>query len=317
MGELIENNLQRSLSFKFMLLVALSGAVMVIDYRDTLLQPVRTTLTMVSYPFKYAINFPFRATGYLTDYFTEHKEMAAENRKLRTTLDIYAARNQKYHAIADENQRLREQLNAIPKAKEKHLLAEILSVSANTFSRKVTINRGSNDHIYTGQVVISGKNIYGQIDSIAPDSAEIMQLTDKDHAIHVINTTVLTRKPELAIEEVKGRGALAVGTGKTNLLELRNVEANVDIKRGDIYVSSGLGKLYPAGYPVAIVSSIKYNSGDSFMKVMAHTLTDFTQAREVLAIWHNKRTNKGPKEDPKSQLKKNKDTEKSILKKKN
>ena len=317
MGGQIENNSYGSLLFKFMLLVAISSAVMVIDYRDTILQPVRATLTMISYPFKYAINLPFSATGYLTDYFADHKKMAEENRKLRTTLDIYAARNQKYHAIADENKRLREQLNAIPKTDEKHLLAEILSVSANTFSRKVTINRGSNDYMYTGQVVISGKNIYGQIDSIAPDSAEIMQLTDRDHAIHVVNTSVLKRKPELAIDEVKGRGALAVGTGKTNLLELRNIEADIDIKKGDIYVSSGLGKLYPAGYPVAIVSSIKYNSGDSFMKVMAHTLTDFTQAREVLAIWHNKKAVKSKKEEPESQLKKNKATEKSILKKKN
>ena len=317
MGELIENNSQRSLSFKFMLMVALSAAVMLVDYRDTLLHPVRTTLTMIGYPFKYAISLPFSATGYLTDYFSDHKQMAEENRHLRTTLDIYAARNQKYHAIAAENQRLREQLNAIPKTDEKHLLAEILSVSANTFSRKVTINRGSNDHMYTGQVVIAGKNIYGQIDSIAPDSAEIMQLTDKDHAIHVVNTSVLKRKSDIAIDEIKGRGALAVGTGKTNLLELRNIEANVDIKKGDIYVSSGLGKLYPAGYPVAIVSSIKYNSGDSFMKVMAHTLTDFTQTREVLAIWHNKKAVKSKKEAPKSQLKKNKATEKSILKKKN
>ena len=298
-----------------MILAAISAAVMVLDYRDTILHPVRTTLTMLTYPFKYAVSLPFSTSGYLTDYFTEHKKMAAENRQLRTTLDIYAARNQKYHSIADENLRLREQLNAIPKAKEKFLLAEILSVSGNTFRRKVTINRGSNDHMYTGQVVISGKNIYGQIDSIAPDSAEIMQLTDKDHAIHVVNASVLKRMPDTAIEDIKGRGALAVGTGKTNLLELRNVEANVDIKKGDIYISSGLGKLYPVGYPVAIVSSIEYNSGDSFMKVKAHTLTDFTQVHEVLAIWYNRKAVISKKEEPTSQLKKNKASEKSTLQK--
>jgi rod shape-determining protein MreC len=307
MNDIIDNS-QGSLLFKFILLVAISAAVMVIDYRDTILRPVRTALTMITYPFQYAVNLPFSASSYLVDYFSDHKQMAEENRQLRTTLDIYAARNQKYHSIADENQRLREQLKAIPKRKEKFLLAEVLSVSGNKFRRKVTINRGSDDHLYTGQVVISGKNIYGQIDSIAPDSAEIMQLTDKDHAIHVVNASVLKRVEKQNTEGVIERGALAVGTGKTNLLELRNIEANVDIKKGDIYVSSGLGKLYPAGYPVAVVSSIKYNSGDSFMKVMAKTLTDFTQAREVLAIWYNHKALKSIKEEPESQLKKNKST---------
>ena len=316
MSDIFDHNPQSSLFFKFVLLAAISATVMVFDYRDTVLHPVRTTLTMIAYPFKYAVNLPFETYEYLADYFSEHKKMAAENRQLRTTVDLYVAKHQKYYSIADENIRLREQLNAIPKGKEEHLLAEILSVSGNTFRRKVTINRGANDHLYTGQVVLAGRNIYGQIDSIAPDSAEIMQLTDSDHAIHVVNNTVLKRQETTPTkEEPKGRGVLAVGTGKTNLVELRNIEADVDIKKGDIYISSGLGKLYPPGYPVAIVSSIEYNSGDSFMKVMAHTLTDFTQTREVLAIWYNKKAVRSEKDEPKSQLKKNKANEKSTLKK--
>ncbi len=315
MNDIFDHNPQSSLLFKFVLLVAISATVMVFDYRDTILHPVRTTLTMIAYPFKYAVNLPFQAYEYLSDYFSEHKKMAAENRQLRTTIDLYVAKHQKYYSIADENIRLREQLNAIPKGKEELLLAEVLSVSGNTFRRKVTINRGANDHLYTGQVILAGRNIYGQVDSIAPDSAEVMQLTDIDHAIHVVNETVLKRQGATpANEKPKGRGALAVGTGKTNLVELRNIEADVDIKKGDIYVSSGLGKLYPPGYPVAIVSSIEYNSGDSFMKVMAHTLTDFTQAREVLAIWYNKKAVVSKQDEPESQLKKNKANEKSTLK---
>ncbi len=319
MNDIFDHNPQGSLLFKFILLASISATVMVFDYRDTVLYPVRTTLTMITYPFKYAVNLPFDTYEYLVDYFSEHKKMASENRQLRSTLDLYVARNQKYHSIAEENIRLRKQLHAIPRMGEELLLAQILSVSGNTFRRKVTINRGANDHLYTGQVIIAGKNIYGQIDSIAPDSAEVMQLTDIDHAIHVVNKTVLKRRKKSTDKETKikeqGRGALAVGTGKTNLLELRNIEANMDIKKGDIYVSSGLGKLYPPGYPVAVVSSIEYNSGDSFMKVMARTLTDFTQTREVLAIWHNKNMIVANEEEPESQLKKNKANEKSTLKK--
>ncbi|HIO92250.1 MAG TPA: rod shape-determining protein MreC [Leucothrix mucor] len=304
MNDIIDNNSQGSLLFKFILLIVSSAAVMTVDYRGTaLLQPVRTALTMLVYPLQYAIDIPFSTSSYLTDYFSDHKKMAAENRQLRTTLNIYAARNQKYHAIASENRRLRDQLNAITSVEEHFVLAEILSVSGNTFRRKVTIGRGANENIYSGQVVVAGKNIYGQIDSIAPNSAEIMQITDTDHAIHVRN-------------ERTNSGALAVGTGKTNLLELKNIEANVDIKEGDIYVSSGLGRLYPANYPVAVVSSIAYNSGDSFMKVMARTLTDFTVTREVLAIWQAKKAATTKDIEPKSQLKKNKEKEKEKKKQK-
>lgn len=299
MKDLIENDSQGSLLLKFVILAVLSTAVMVLDYRSTALHPLQTALTMISSPLKYAVNVPFETSGFLTDYFTSHQKMAAENRQLRTTLNIYAARNQKYHSIAMENKRLREQLNAIPATGEHFLLAEILSVSGNTFRRQVTINRGANENIYPGQVVIAGKNIYGQVDSIAPNTAEIMQITDSNHAIHVRNQRT-------------GLGALAVGIGKTNILELKNIEANVNIREGDIYVSSGLGQLYPTDFPVAIVSSIAYNSGDSFMKVMARTLTDFTQTHEVLAIWQAKKADTVNDKDPVSQLKKNKNNTKKI-----
>lgn len=293
MKDLIDNDSQGSLLLKFVIMVGLSATMMVLDYRGTLLHPVKTALTMFSSPLKYAVSVPFEASGFLADYFTTHKKMAQENRQLRTTLNIYAARNQKYHSIAIENKRLRNQLNAIPATGEHFLLAEILSVSGNTFRRQVTINRGANEDIYPGQVVIAGKNIYGQVDSIAPNSAEIMQLTDSNHAIHVRNQRT-------------GLGALAVGIGKTNTLELKNIEANVNIREGDLYVSSGLGQLYPTDFPVAVVSSIAYNSGDSFMKVMARTLADFTQTHEVLAIWQAKRADIVNDKEPVSQLKKNK-----------
>ncbi|MCK5902735.1 MAG: rod shape-determining protein MreC [Cocleimonas sp.] len=294
MNDIIDGDSHSSLLLKFMILVAISATIMVFDYRDTILQPVRTSLRTAIYPLQYVVDVPVRMVSYLSDYFADHKKMAAENKQLRSMVNVYAARNQKYHSIASENIRLRHQLNAIPAVKERFLLAEVLAVSGNIFRRKVTINRGANEDIYSGQVVISGKNIYGQIDSIAPDSAEIMQITDPAHAIHVLNDRTKM-------------GALAVGTGKTNLVELKNIEANVDIKEGDIYVSSGLGQLYPANFPVAVVSSIAYNSGDSFMKVMARTLTDFSHTREVLAIWQTKKA-AGVIEKPESQLKKNKKT---------
>jgi len=149
---------------------------------------------------------------------------------------------------------------------------EILSVSSNPFSRTVVINKGTNEDIFVGQVALAGENIYGQVESVTPNSAMIIQLTDARHNIHVRNTRT-------------GLGALASGTGKFNQLELKHVEASMDIQTGDIFVSSGLGQLFPPDFPVAKVSSVAYNPGDSFMKVKARSLADFTKTREILLIW--------------------------------
>ncbi len=256
------------------MLALLSGALMVTDYRGSALMPVRTALKMVLYPVQYVVDVPYRAARFTREFFSEHEKISAENRELRTLINVYAARDQKYYSIAEENQRLRTQLNAVPAVREKFTLAEILSVSSDPFRQNVVINKGSKQGLFVGQVALSGKNIYGQIDSVTPSSAVVMRLTDVKHAIPVRNTRT-------------GLGALAVGTGKINLLELKNIEANMDVQKGDVFVSSGLGQLFPADFPVAVVRTVAYNPGDSFMKVKAQTLTDFTKTREILLIWRS------------------------------
>jgi rod shape-determining protein MreC len=185
---------------------------------------------------------------------------------------VYAARDQKYHSIARENKRLRNQLSATPAVREKFTLAEILSVSSNPFSRTVVIKKGTNQGIFVGQVALAGNNIYGQVESVTPTSAMVIQLTDVRHDIHVRNSRT-------------GLGALASGTGKFNQLELKHVETSMDIQTGDVFVSSGLGQLFPPDFPVAEVTTVAYNPGDSFMKVKARSLADFTKTREILMIW--------------------------------
>jgi len=256
---------------------------MVADYRGLRVNPLRTVLKLFVYPLEYVVDLPYRITNSTKEFFTQHQTLSSDNRELRTLVGVYAARDQKYHSIARENQRLRQQLDATPAVREKFTLAEILSVSANPFSRTVVINKGTNEGIFVGQVALSNNNIYGQVESVTPESAMIIQLTDLRHDIHVRNMRT-------------GLGALASGTGKFNQIELKHVETSMDIQTGDVFVSSGLGQLFPPDFPVAKVSSVAYNPGDSFMKVKARSLADFTKTREILMIWRADYSIKTPEE---------------------
>ena len=257
-----------------MLAVMLSVAMIVLDYRDSRLSPIRTALSIVLHPVQVVVDVPFRTGNYVVDFFKDHHQMLEENRKLNTLVGIYAARNQKYHSIAQENIRFRQQLNATPAVQERYMLSEILSVSGDAHRETVTIDKGAEDGVYRGQVVLAGNSIYGQVFHVAPNSAVILQLTDSRHAIPVRNSRT-------------GLWAIAVGSGNTNQLELKNIEANVDIKSGDVFFSSGLGQLFPADFPVAMVESVAYNPGDSFMRVNARTMVDFSKTREVILIWRS------------------------------
>lgn len=252
----------------------LSIAMILMDYRGSNLSPIRTTLNILMHPLLYTVDVPFRTGSLVANFFKDQNKIIEENRKLTSLVRRYAVRDQKYHSIAQENIRFRRQLNASPAIEERFMLAEILSVSRDQHRDTVTIDKGRADGVYRGQVVLSGQSIYGQVFEVATNSSVILKLTDTKHAIPVRNNRT-------------GLGAIAAGSGNINQLELKNIEANIDIKEGDTFYSSGLGQLFPADFPVATVRSVAYNPGDSFMRIKAQTTVDFSKSREVILIWRS------------------------------
>jgi rod shape-determining protein MreC len=79
--------------------------------------------------------------------------------------------------------------------------------------------------------------------------------------------------------------SIAEGTSDYNLLNLKFVSPTADIREGDKLVSSGLGGLYPAGYPVGTVISIEQESGDSFLKISVDPSAEIDRSRYLLLLY--------------------------------
>ena len=63
------------------------------------------------------------------------------------------------------------------------------------------------------------------------------------------------------------------------------LDRNVDIQPDDVLVSSGLGEIYPPGYPVAVVTAVERNIAESFMNIEARPMSHLGRDREVLLLW--------------------------------
>jgi rod shape-determining protein MreC len=270
---MFSNNPRKENMFKFALFSLLSFVIMMMDYR-TGLPSVRTALNITAYPVQYMVDIPFSIAENVGTFFSSHQTLSKQNRELLTLVRMYAARDQKYRSIALENERLRSLLKTESAPNDRFTMAKILNTGLNRFRKSVYVSKGSADGLFEGQVALAGNSIYGQIITVSPKNAVVMQLTDAKHTIPVRNQRT-------------GMQALAVGTGNQNLLELNNIEANSDIHVGDLFVSSGLGQIFPPDYPVCRVEEVAYNSGDSFSTITAKTVTDYNNTREVLLLWQS------------------------------
>ena len=88
-----------------------------------------------------------------------------------------------------------------------------------------------------------------------------------------------------------GIRTIALGTGGFNNLKLPFLPNNTDIDEGDLLVTSGLGRAFPPGYPVAIVEHIELDPLEQFATISAKPLAALNQNREVILIWNDLQEN--------------------------
>ncbi len=262
---------------RFLVLVVLSVALMVVDARFTLLKPVRSQMSLVLMQAYWVTDLPQRLWQGVASQFGSRTELVAENEKLKTENLLLQGRMQKLAALTEQNVRLRELLNSSALVNEKVEVAELIGMDPNPFTHRIIINKGERDGVVLGQPVLDARGLMGQVVELMPYTSRVLLLTDTTHSIPVqVNRN--------------GLRAIASGTGNPERLELRHVADTADIKVGDLLVSSGLGQRFPAGYPVATVKEVIHDSGQPFAIVRAIPTAALNRSRYLLLVFSDSRT---------------------------
>lgn len=229
-------------------------------------------ISVFIYPLQYLVNLPVTMGEWMSESVTSRGTLLEENERLRVQHLLFKAQLQKLAALQVENVRLRELLQSSKKVSENVLIAELLAVDLDPFSRKIVINKGSTDNVYLGQPVLDAEGIMGQIVHLGPYSGTAMLITDPNHAIPVhVNRN--------------GLRAIAVGTGTPDVLEIPYMTNSADIAEGDLLTSSGLDGRFPRDYPVARITQITKNPTQPYATVIAEPVALLERAREVLLVW--------------------------------
>jgi rod shape-determining protein MreC len=233
----------------------LAVALIIVDSRARVLETVRVGLGVVLYPVQQALLVPRDLVGRTGEFFTTVSSLTRENEQLKRQAVERGHELASLQSLAIENAQLRRLLSAREKSTQGALLAQLLYESRDRFSRKLVIDRGSNDGVASGSPVVDDVGVIGQVTRVFPWTAEVTLLTDKDQAIPV------------QIQR-NGLRAVAFGGADSGTLELRFMPANADVTTGDLVVTSGLDGIYPPGLPVAHVTRVERAAKDQFSRVV-------------------------------------------------
>ena len=261
-----------SFGFRFFCYAVISIVLMFYDQKGGWLGTARYGLQAAIYPLQLAVNSPSAAWRWMKESFTTRETLQKEVDALRMQLRDQQLITMRQAALQRENATLRGLNAAQPEVIEKRLIGEVISVEVSQLRQRLLVNRGGNAGVYPSQPVITGDGVLGQVFRTGPFSAEIILITDTEHALPV---QVLR----------SGVRSIALGTGRSTALELPYVPQNYDVKVGDLLVTSGLDAVFPYGLPVGRVTHVKRDPADPLALIEAAPLARIESDREVLFVW--------------------------------
>ena len=246
--------------------------LLLINIYSDWLSPLRAQLAPLTKPFYWLVDTPARIEVWSGKTVLSRDELQSNSEALESEVLVLKRKLQRMASLAAENVRLRQLLNSAELIEDRVLVAELMGVSPDPLSHIVIINKGSDDGVFVGQPLLDASGLMGQVVEASANMARVLLITDNSHALPVqVNRN--------------GVRAVAEGVGDLYKLQLRHMANTVDIRVGDLLVSSGLGGRFPVGYPVAVVDSIVRDPGQAFAAISVSPRAQLDRSRHVLLVF--------------------------------
>lgn len=205
-------------------------------------------------------------------------ELVRENERLRQELE----RQQSEAAAAQDAQRQVQELEEALGVKESRpedefVVADIIAQDPSGLKRALAIDRGSNDGLDEGMVVLSkGGSLVGTISRVYEDFAWLRLITDPNSAVNVV---VLSEGVDEG-SEARSVAAGDLGGG----LSLEMLPADAQIAEGDFVTTSGLGGNNPRALLLGSVKSVEEKPQALFKTATVEPAADLSALDTVLVM---------------------------------
>jgi rod shape-determining protein MreC len=256
---------------KNLIILSLIGLLIIILHYTKIIAPLEGLIVRTLNPVRKQIHFTskgFRSYFYV---MTHYDEIEKENDDLRNKLIDYVIDASYIKKLEDENLVLKQGLNYFETIDKELVLAEVVSGFHLEGDSLLVVNRGSKNGIKVGMPVIFGSGIMiGKVIKVNDWSSDILLLSNKNS---LVTATIQSE------DKVSGiiKGDVDYG------LQMDYIPPDLNIKEGDIVVTSGLEEKIPKNLVIGQVKEVLFEEGDFFKTAIVYSLIDY-QAIDFVSI---------------------------------
>ncbi|GAB3027389.1 rod shape-determining protein MreC [Bowmanella dokdonensis] len=261
-----------SLLSRLILACLLSVLLIILDARLDSFSRVRVYLNSLVSPLQYMANLPGEMLNQASSALTTQRQLLDRNAQLTRQNILMSERLQRFDLLRRENDKLRTLLGSPVRPDVRKMVAELMAVDNNPYSHQIMINKGTLQGVYEGQPVLDDRGIVGQVMQVGTTTSRVLLIADVTHGVPV----------RIMRNDVR---LVASGSGTLNRLVINHVPHSTDIETGDILVTSGLGEVFPEGYPVGRITAVLRDESRPFAQVQAEPAAQLDRLKYLLLLW--------------------------------
>lgn len=210
------------------------------------------------------------------DFFLNFSEVKAQNKELVNKNQELEDKLATYSDLKEENDRLRDVLNfAEERNNYDYISCDIIGYSGGNFLDGYIVNKGKNDNIQKGMIVIAAQGLVGQVTSIGSNWSIIQSLVNENIAV-----SVMVQSTRDATGYIKG----FKDNQNSNLAKVYDLPMDSEVKVGDVIMTSGVGMLYPKEIRIGEVTSVDQDNVKVMKSAVVKPYVDFNKLEELFIV---------------------------------
>lgn len=209
-------------------------------------------------------------SDYLLAPFEKISVREQDVRELRQQVNELLVERSRAQEAMHENRRLRDVLKLRDQTPSTVTPARVVSRGIDHWQNSFVLDKGAAAGVLRNMTAVTPRGLAGKIFEASGSFSTLLLITD-------INFAAAVRLQESRREGVAG------GTG-SELLVLKYIPYEDDVKTGDVLVTSGLDQLFPPGIPVGYISRIDKKGTTHFQEIEVTPFVDTRRTEEVLVV---------------------------------
>ena len=210
------------------------------------------------------------------DFFLNFSEVKSQNKELVNENEELKNKLAEYSDLKEENDRFREMLNfAEERDNYNYIGCDIIGYSGGNFNDGYIVNKGSNDGIAKGMVVITNKGLVGQVTSVGNNWSIVQTLANENIAVSVM------------VESTRDATGYLTGykdSQNRNLAKVYDLPMDSEVKEGDVILTSGVGMVYPKEIRIGEVISVEEDKVKVMKSAIIKPYVDFNKLEELFIV---------------------------------